>query len=127
MNEKEATWLIVLLSLAAWVWAGGGLLLPSARGAETVWWHMCRGILAGCGAAFGVFCVVGSLTFNQNASSGWCSWRACSFYVYFFAALHIKMPANIPLRIKLEPGVWPEKRICIACHRFIAGLLVGRG
>lgn len=37
MNEKEATWLIVLLSLAAWVWAGGGLLLPGARGAETVW------------------------------------------------------------------------------------------
>lgn len=33
---------------------------------------------------------------------------------------------NISSCIKLEPGAWLEKRICIACHRFVGGLLVGR-
>lgn len=92
MNEKEATWLIVLLSLAAWVWAGGGLLLPGARGAKPFggtcaggYWQVVAQPL-GCFAWAGVWRLI-----KTPAVAGVVG--GLVLYMYFFAALHIKMPA----------------------------------
>lgn len=126
-NEREGSYMADSAAFAGgmgmgWRW----VVVAWCAWGKTVWRYMCWGVLAGCGAAFGVFCVGGSLAFNQNTSSGWCSWRACSLYVLFCGAAY-QNARNISSRIKLEPGVWPEKRICTACHRFVGEVLVGRG